>query len=336
MDTMPRRYMASPASRRRQKPFYPCDTDGLRSISIFGYPASAWHIFCSAPLELVQGGDSGMNLRALLIVVAGLALWRLERRCPLRRTTESAGTRNFKNLTIAAVSAVSLQVIAHPLIQPLARWVDLKRVGLAYQLPLPERLRTLVVFLLLDYTLYVWHILTHRVPFLWRMHIVHHIDRDLSLTTGLRFHATELVTSLLWRALQILVIGVSPTRLTSWQTLTLLSVLFHHSNIRLPIWVERRLLWIVVTPRMHGIHHSTRRKETDSNWSSGLTCWDWLHGTLVLDVPQEALTIGVPAYRSRRDVTLLAQLALPFIRQRPSWLDEDGSKPIARETLVQT
>lgn len=277
-----------------------------------------------------------MSFHALFVLVTGVTLWRLERRRPLRRTTESAGTRNLRNFALAAVSAVSLQTIARPLIQPIARWVERNRVGLAYQLPLPQSLRALVVFLLMDYTLYIWHILTHRVPFLWRMHIVHHIDRDLSLTTGLRFHAAELVTSLLWRALQILVIGVSPTRLARWQTLTLLSVLFHHSNVRLPTWLERRLLWIVVTPRMHGIHHSIHRKETDSNWSSGLTCWDWLHDTLVLDIPQEALTIGVPAYRSSPAIRLRAQLALPFIRQRPSWRYEDGTKPLRARSVGES
>jgi len=278
-------------------------------------------------------GDGGMRTRALLVLVAGVALWRLERRRPLRRTTERRADRNLRNLTIAALSAVSLQTFERPLVQRLAQWVERNRVGLVYRLPLPESLRAVVVFLLLDYTLYLWHILTHMVPFLWCMHIVHHIDRDLSLTTGLRFHAAELITSVPWRALQIRLIGVSPPRLAGWQTLTLLSVLFHHSNVRLPMWLERRLVWIVVTPRMHGIHHSIRRHETDSNWSSGLTLWDWLHGTLILDVPQEALTIGVPAYRSRRDIGLCAQLALPFTRQRPSWRYENGTKPLRERSL---
>ena len=271
--------------------------------------------------------DGGMSIRALLVLVAGVALWRLERRRPLRRTTESTGSRDLRNLAIAAVSAVSLQTIERPLIEPLAGWVDRKRVGLAYRLPLPEPLRALVVYLLLDYTLYVWHILTHTVPFLWRMHIVHHIDRDLSLTTGIRFHAAELVTSLLWRGMQILLIGVSPARLVRWQTLTLLSVLFHHSNLRLPMWLERFLILIIVTPRMHGIHHSIHQDETDSNWSSGLTLWDWLHGTLLLGIPQEALTIGIPAYRSRWDVGVLTQLSLPFTQQRPSWRDGEDTRP---------
>jgi sterol desaturase/sphingolipid hydroxylase (fatty acid hydroxylase superfamily) len=204
-------------------------------------------------------------------------------------------------------------------VQPISRWVERRQVGLLHWVPLSPFLRAFATFVLMDYTLYLWHVLTHRVPFLWRMHIVHHIDRDLSLTTGLRFHAAELITSSLWRVLQVLLIGVTPRRLSHWQTITLVSVLFHHSNVRLPMWLERWLLWIVVTPRMHGIHHSIRRQETDSNWSSGLTLWDWLHGTLTPEVPQESLIIGVPAYRSNHDVAWPTQLALPFIRQRPSW-----------------
>jgi sterol desaturase/sphingolipid hydroxylase (fatty acid hydroxylase superfamily) len=99
----------------------------------------------------------------------------------------------------------------------------------------------------------------------------------------------------------------------------MLSILFHHSNVRLPAGLEGGLSRFVVTPRMHGIHHSTVREETDSNWSSGLTLWDRLHGTLRLDVPQGGIDIGVPAYREPREVGLTSMLALPFGGQRPTW-----------------
>jgi sterol desaturase/sphingolipid hydroxylase (fatty acid hydroxylase superfamily) len=121
--------------------------------------------------------------------------------------------------------------------------------------------------------LYLWHILTHRLPFLWKMHVVHHLDRDLTATTAVRFHAAELMISSLWRVAQIVLIGVTPCHLSQWQALTLVSVLFHHSNVRLPLWLERGLALVIVTPRIHGIHHSIVLGETDSNWSSGLTMW---------------------------------------------------------------
>jgi sterol desaturase/sphingolipid hydroxylase (fatty acid hydroxylase superfamily) len=95
--------------------------------------------------------------------------------------------------------------------------------------------------------------------------------------------------------------------------------MFHHSNLRLPPEVERRLNAVVVTPRMHGIHHSAVKEETDSNWSSGLTLWDRLHGTLRLDVPQDEITIGVPAYRDPEEVGLAEILKMPFGEERPTW-----------------
>src|SRR5207247_11116397 len=122
------------------------------------------------------------------------------------------------------------------------------------------------------------------------------VDRDLAASTALRFRCAELVIWIPWRATQVLVIGVSPLAFTGWPPALRVSTLFHHSNVRLPIALERRLVRVVVTPRMHGIHHSTVRGETDANWSSGLTLWDRLHGTLHLDVPQAEITIGVRGY----------------------------------------
>jgi hypothetical protein len=117
-----------------------------------------------------------------------------------------------------------------------------------------------------------------------------------------------------------------------WQTLLLVSILFHHSNVRLSVEIERWLNRLIVTPRMHGIHHSIVREETNSNWSSGLTLWDRLHRTLYLSVPQNEIIIGVPAYRTPKQVTILKILALPFGDQRPSWRLPDNGEP-QREPL---
>ncbi len=103
-------------------------------------------------------------------------------------------------------------------------------------------------------------------------------------------------------------------------------ILFHHSNVKLPVELEKRLGKFIVTPRLHGIHHSMVRDETDSNWSSGLTVWDWLHGTLKTDVPQNEIVIGVPAYQNQVEVTLSKILPLPFETQRDDWRLSDGQQ----------
>ncbi len=129
------------------------------------------------------------------------------------------------------------------------------------------------------------------------------------------------------RAARVTVIGVSPRGLSIWQTALLVAIMFHHSNIRLPINLERGLSRIIVTPRMHGIHHSIVPEETDSNWSSGLSIWDWLHGTIRLNVPQDTIDIGVAAYRSPDDVKLPAVLAMPFVDQPDTHRLPDGQRP---------
>jgi sterol desaturase/sphingolipid hydroxylase (fatty acid hydroxylase superfamily) len=104
-----------------------------------------------------------------------------------------------------------------------------------------------------------------------------------------------------------------------WQTILFASILFHHSNVRLPLALERVLVRLIVTPRMHGIHHSDREDETNSNWSSMFSVWDFLHRTFRLDVPNEDVVIGVPAYRDGRDVTIGKLLTMPFRKQRKDW-----------------
>lgn len=268
--------------------------------------------------------SSGLRNFLLIGGALGTLLW-LERRRPLRRAVESKSRRDGRNLAVAALSLATAQFVEKPVTLPLTQLVERRRWGLLKQLQLPRSLETVLAAALLDYTLYLWHILTHRLPFLWRFHQAHHVDLDMDATTALRFHFGEIALSVPWRALQIVVLGVSPSALTLWQTATLLEVMFHHSNVELPLEVERWLCRLIVTPRMHGIHHSLVVAEMDSNWSSGLTLWDWLHGTLRLNVPQQEIVIGVPAYRDAEEVTLPKVLVMPFEEQRPSRELPDGA-----------
>ena len=279
--------------------------------------------------------QASMNATKLISMVSAgfaattfLALAWLERRHPLRRRiVEPKLKREVRNLSVAAVGAGALLLIERPAILPLAQFVDGRRWGLLKQLGLPWWLELALAIVLLDYTLYVWHYLTHKVPFLWRFHVAHHIDLDLDASTALRFHFGELVLSVPWRAAQVVIIGVSPISYLAWQTFVFPSILFHHSNVRLPIGMERWLNRLIVTPRMHGIHHSIVENETNSNWSSGFTVWDWLHGTLRLNVPQQQITIGVPAYQNPKEVELKETLLLPLRKQRPSSEFPDDGKP---------
>jgi sterol desaturase/sphingolipid hydroxylase (fatty acid hydroxylase superfamily) len=254
--------------------------------------------------------------RWLAFGVAVGALYVVERLRPLRARKEPGPDRIGRNLVIGLLAGAATAAGEWPLVAPARALAERRRLGLLRWLPLPRALRVVFGFLLLDYTLYLWHRLNHHVPLLWRFHAVHHIDLDLDTTTGLRFHFGELSMAAGFRAAQVLVLGVDRETLRLWQQILLMSVIFHHSNLGLPIEVERGLVRFLVTPRMHGIHHSTRVEETDSNYSSLLSCWDRLHRSLRLNVAQASVTIGVPGFSGPEDVTLVASLALPF-RQDP-------------------
>jgi sterol desaturase/sphingolipid hydroxylase (fatty acid hydroxylase superfamily) len=260
------------------------------------------------------------------MVGAAAVLFILEKRRPLRRRTQNEPARTLRNLAMGALSLAVVALVQSPIVKPLAARVASRRLGVAQHLPGPPWLRDAVAFLLLDYTIYIWHVLTHEVPFLWRFHVVHHVDMDLDTTTALRFHAVDMALSIPWRAAQVRLCGASPRALQIWQAFFFVSVLFHHSNLRLPLTLERALVRVLTTPRLHGIQHSIVREETNSNWSSGLSVWDWLHGTLRVDVPQDAITIGVPGYRRPSEVALGASLALPFVDQREAWLTADAER----------
>jgi len=252
-------------------------------------------------------------------VTAGAALgalalppW-LERRRPLRTAREPLWRRDLRNLLVAGVSALTLSVLQAPLVEPLSRTVERRRWGLVQRLPGPAWARDALAVVLMDYGLYGWHVLLHRSERLWRFHRVHHADLDLSASTALRFHFGEMAASVPWRLAQVLVIGTSPRALRLWSRLLFASVLFHHSNLRLPRGFERRLGWWVMTPRLHGLHHSADKREADSNWSSGLTLWDRLHGTWAPD-PVQPGELGVADLRRPEQLGFARLMRMPFER----------------------
>lgn len=197
-----------------------------------------------------------------------------------------------------------MSFLEKPVADKSTNFVEEKKFGLLKIFRLPKIAEIIFAVILLDYTLYAWHVLTHKVRFLWRFHQIHHADLDLTALTAARFHFGEITISVLFRAGQILLIGVSPQALQTWQTLLFMSIFFHHSNVRLPKGFEDRLQKLIVTPRLHGIHHSIEEDEQNSNWSSGLTIWDILHGTFRSDVPQNEITIGVKGFDETSDVGL--------------------------------
>ncbi len=235
----------------------------------------------------------------------------LENRRPLRRERESKPRRVARNLAIAGLSALTIQYAETPIVSPISDWVGRRRFGLLKIVRLPRFVEMGLAVMLMDYTLYLWHVLTHRVPLLWRFHAVHHVDRDLDASTALRFHFGELLLSVPYRAMQILVIGVDRSSFAAWQSFLSISILFHHSNLRLPLKAERVVSSVWVTPTLHGLHHSNDPELGACNWSSGLTIWDTLHRTFRTEPTQERLTMGVAGIDDDQRCGMPGVLLLP-------------------------
>lgn len=253
-----------------------------------------------------------MRLRWVLFGVAVGVLAVAERLRPLRRAKEPGLPRVARNVAIGLLAAGTTAAAESPVVRPAQALAERRHLGLLRVLPLPKALRVVLGFLLLDYTLFLWHWLNHRSGFLWRFHSVHHADLDLDASTGIRFHFGELTLAAGFRAAQVLLIGVDRGTLRVWQQCLLASVVFHHSNLELPEAAEATLQRALVTPRMHGIHHATRAEWMNTNYSSLLSVWDRLHRTLRVDVPQQAVVIGVAELQDPADVTFERSLALPF------------------------
>jgi len=259
---------------------------------------------------------------ALAALAVGLLL--LETTRPLRRRTRTRAERWVRNALLAAPSLPAMRLTLLPAMVGLAQLAGPRRMAYrASRLPAPLRLALEV--LLLDYLAYSWHRLLHS-PLLWRLHRVHHCDLDMDLTTAWRFHFGEMLASIPYRAGLPAVLGVRPATALVYEAVFEAFTAFQHSNWRLPIGLERRLAPWLMTPRLHGIHHSVVHRETQSNYGIVLMLWDALHRTRRLDVPQLAITIGVPALADPAAQTVGRLLALPLAPPQP-WARPDGSAP---------
>lgn len=175
---------------------------------------------------------------------------------------------------------------------------------------LPDGLGLLLDFVALDLWAYAWHRANHEWPLLWRFHRVHHLDQFLDTTSAVRFHPGEVLISALARAPLIVLADVSVSSILLFDTMVLLGALFHHSNVRLPGWLEPTLRLFVVTPSHHWVHHHALRSDTDSNYGTILTLWDRVFRSWSPSVRASDMTIGV---EGAADVGLPGLAIAPFV-----------------------
>jgi sterol desaturase/sphingolipid hydroxylase (fatty acid hydroxylase superfamily) len=274
-----------------------------------------------------------MTFTFYLLPCVFIMLFFLERRFPLRTAKSRLKSRLVVNAVVSAVAIAVALVMVRPIAMHLLQLASENEWGLATITATDPAVQAALVFVLMDLSFYYWHRANHTWPLLWRFHNAHHIDPDLDVTTATRFHFVEIAYSIVFRALQVSVIGGPAWVFVAYETVFQLNTLLQHSNVRLPIAFERWLSLIVVTPRMHGIHHGKHLQETNSNWSTVFSVWDRLHGTLHLNVPQSRVDIGIAGYSLPEDNAIAAVLAMPFRKQRSYWDDgAAGSKVSHRQT----
>ena len=189
-------------------------------------------------------------------------------------------------------------------------------IGLFNMVAAPAWLAFALSVLALDLVIYAQHVAFHLTPALWRFHFVHHADRDIDVTTGLRFHPGEIVISLAIKSVAAVLLGAPVAAVVAFEVILNLTAMFNHSNIALPSWLDRGLRLFLVTPDMHRVHHSIHRDETDSNYGFNLSLWDRAFGTYIPQ-PRDghlAMTIGLPDLQSEAPARLLWILRAPFAR----------------------
>jgi sterol desaturase/sphingolipid hydroxylase (fatty acid hydroxylase superfamily) len=271
----------------------------------------------------------------VIVIAAFFVLFLLETISPLRRPKRARGARFLVNLLITALSfGVGLAVVRPVALLGVAAWAEAHTFGFLPWSGLPFWVQAALGFLWMDFSFYWWHRMNHLRPLLWRFHNVHHIDPDMDVSTAFRFHFVETLYSTAFRVFQVGVAGIVPFTYLLYELIFNLCTMFHHSNVCLPLALERLLNQIIVTPRMHGVHHSAVGAETNSNYSVIFRWWDLLHRTLRLNVPQNDVIIGVPGYLLPKDNAPLHLITMPFAGQRPYWRWPSGKASLRQPGMI--
>lgn len=218
------------------------------------------------------------------------------------------------NLGLAAINMILMRVTIGSFAYLGAIYAQTQDWGLLNVFSLPDWMTVVATLLLLDFAIYGQHILMHKWPLLWRLHQVHHTDLEFDATTAVRFHPLEIVLSMFYKVLCILLIGADPAGVIAFEIILNGAATFNHSNVDIAIDLDKKLRWLIITPDMHRIHHSARRTETDSNFGFSISLWDRLCGTYIDEPkePQTLMAIGLPAYRKQEELGFIRLLQMPF------------------------
>ena len=250
---------------------------------------------------------------AVFVACALLEAW-----WPRHHDDRTRAQRWPHNLGLIALDSLLLRVAAPLGVVGAALWAEARQVGLWNQIDGPYWLMFASTILLLDLAVYLQHALVHRVPWLWRIHRVHHADVNVDVTTGLRFHPAEMALSLAIKWGVVAAWGGGASAVLVFEVLLNATSMFTHANLTLPARVDSLLRRVVVTPDMHRVHHSVHRDECNSNFGFNLSCWDRWFGTYRPE-PRDGhahMALGLSEYRAPAEQHIVRLLTQPFRRPR--------------------
>jgi sterol desaturase/sphingolipid hydroxylase (fatty acid hydroxylase superfamily) len=244
---------------------------------------------------------------------------------PRRRLSTSKSRRWLTNLAIVALNRLAVALVFPVLPVGVAFLAAEQGWGLLNQVDLPYWVEVIIAVVVMDFVVYTQHVMHHAIPLLWRLHMMHHADLDIDMTTGLRFHPIEIIVSMAIKLSAVTALGVAPQAVLIFEVALNATSMFNHSNLHIPEKLDRILRLIVVTPDMHRVHHSVIIRETNSNYGFNLPWWDRLLGTYRAQPAKGHMdmVIGLSQFRDPKKLSLLHLLILPLV-------GEPGRVPINR------
>jgi len=269
-------------------------------------------------MAFLENSDAFVRASAFILVFLIMAL--AEYFFPRREKVLSKTKRWITNWSLVVIDTLVLR-FTMPFIMAgmavgAAHIAQTKQWGLFVWIDLPFWLEGILVFLLLDFIIYLQHVATHYVPILWRLHKVHHADRDIDVTSGFRFHPIEILFSMVFKVICVIALGAPVWVVFLFEIILNAGAMFNHANVKLPLGLDKIVRFLIVTPDMHRVHHSTLPQETNSNFGFFLSIWDRLFKTYIPQ-PQaghDEMTIGLNEYQDAAPAKLSWSLKLPFIK----------------------
>jgi sterol desaturase/sphingolipid hydroxylase (fatty acid hydroxylase superfamily) len=265
-------------------------------------------------MEGLFANEAAIRLTCFSGILLFMATWEIL--APRRRLTRSKATRWTSNLGLTLLNTVLVRLLLPGAVVGVALAAAEQGWGLLNWLVLPGWAAGLVALAGLDLTVYVQHVLFHRVALFWRFHRMHHTDLDLDVTSGARFHPLEILFSLAIKMGAVLILGAPAWAVVLFEIILNGTAMFNHANVRLDLRADRLLRLLVVTPDMHRVHHSVIRRETDSNFGFNFPWWDRLFATYRAqpEAGHLGMTIGLGNYRDQKWLKLQWMLLVPFVR----------------------